>query len=144
MKSKPDARVWLAVATLSMCCLAGCSGKSERLAVHPVEGQVHYQGKPLAHALIALHPAHPADPSFPHAQATTDQSGKFHISTYEAHDGAPVGEYSITVVCYSLVGSPGNYQPGPNVLPAKYSRPETSQLSVQIKANSNVLDVIRL
>jgi hypothetical protein len=71
----------------------GCGGP--RLS--PVRGQVFYKGEPAAGALLAFHPKGPAAaPNRP--TATVGPDGSFTVSTFAADDGAPDGEYGVTVV----------------------------------------------
>lgn len=128
-------------ALVLICCAAslmiGCAEKSTELPVFPLQGTVMHKGKPLANALVALHPVNPTDPRATTCRATTGADGKFTISTYNANDGAPAGEYKVTIECYQLKGSGSSLEPGPNILPAKYSQPSTTDLSVQVAEGSN-------
>ena len=71
-----------------------------------------YKGKPVPDALVAFHPAGaapaaskpgdgpPAGP--PRPTGKTDAEGKFKLHTYVGDDGAPAGDYQVTV---SFAGS---------------------------------------
>src|SRR5262245_42998497 len=76
-------------------CLVGCGGE-ERVKVHPVEGKLSVSGTPAANARIAFHPL--GRPSNPLPVATTDADGAFRLTTFQAGDGAPEGEYAVTVI----------------------------------------------
>ncbi len=69
--------------------------------------------------------------------ATVDEEGRFTLSTYRKDDGAPAGEYAV-----SIVWLPPGYQ-GPiekaNKLPARYANPATSELKVTIEPKDNDL-----
>ena len=68
--------------------------------------------------------------------ALTGADGAFTISTYQANDGAPVGEYAVTVVQREpMSDAAGN--PGPNRLPAKYATAQSSPLRAQVKTGAN-------
>jgi hypothetical protein len=77
--------------------LIGCSGQK---AVYPVSGQVvsGEAKKPAVGALVMLVPvtADPKDSTRP--SGTVDESGAFAITTYKAKDGAPAGDYVVTLV----------------------------------------------
>lgn len=121
-------------ASLSMTLvLSGCGAQSDRLPVQPVSGTVTFKGKPLSNALVAFHPVDNSDPRATACRATSDANGKFTLSTYDANDGAPAGEYKVTVECYKLKGSGTSLEPGPNFLPVKYSRPATTKLTVRVE-----------
>jgi hypothetical protein len=120
------------------CCLGiGCSSQPDELAVFPVKGVLVYKGQPLENALLTFHPVDRADPRRTAARATTTKEGKFELSTRNANDGAAEGEYTVTVECYKLVGSKGSWEPGPNILPPKYSSPQSSDLKVSVKKDDS-------
>ncbi|WP_254511627.1 transthyretin-like family protein [Anatilimnocola floriformis] len=120
---------------------AGCS-KSDRVAVHPVEGQLSWNGQPLANAFVVLHPQDKSNPKLLAARAQTDAEGKFQLTTYDQADGAAAGEYQVTVEYFRPVNNGGSFVPGPNVLPAKLARPETSEITVSVAAGKNTLQPI--
>lgn len=119
----------------------GCGqAEPERVAVFPVTGQVLFEGRPAAGAVVTFHPKDkniviPA----PHARA--DAQGNFVLTTYRAEDGAPVGEYLITVELRRIVPHDGEYVPGPNLLPPKYSVPKTTDLVARVAEGSNTVPI---
>lgn len=122
----------------------GCN-KSDRVPVHPVEGQLTWNGQPLANAFIVLHPQNAAaDSKVLPARAQTDAEGKFQVTTYDQADGAAIGEYKVTVEYYRPVKNGGGFEPGPNVLPPKLARPETSEITVRVAEGKNTLEAISL
>lgn len=128
---------------LLLLCAIGCS-QSTRLPVHPVEGQLNFQGKPLANALVVLHPRDTSDPRLLPATAKTDAAGKFQLTTYEKGDGAASGEFTLTVQCYRLIKNGGGFEPGPNILPAKFAQAESSGIVVRVAEGKNDLQPITL
>jgi hypothetical protein len=70
------------------------------------------------------------------ADALVEPDGTFTLSTYTANDGAPAGDYVVTVVwpkpLYDDLG-----KPGPNQLPANYAKVETTPLKAIVKAGAN-------
>jgi hypothetical protein len=67
--------------------------------VFPVTGRVLLNGKAVPHAFVVFHPVVLDSANVrPHAQA--DGNGSFLLSTYDDRDGAPAGEYRITVQQY--------------------------------------------
>ena len=122
----------------------GCGENSSRLKTHPVEGSVQFEGRPLEGAFVVLHPKGASDPKFLPAHAKTDAMGKFKPSTYDALDGAIAGEYSVTVEYTQLVKTDDGVVPGPNLLPAKYANPTTTDVTIHIAEGENKLPVINL
>lgn len=133
--------VLLAVA-VSLC---GCGrAKKPWEFVHPVQGQVIYKGKPLADANITLIPVDQEIPGTVRPTARTDSDGAFVVGTYSQADGAPAGEYKVLVLHFPVIVTANSANSGPNSLPAKYARPETTDLKVTIEEGENSLDPIEI
>jgi hypothetical protein len=126
-------------AVLSFALLAGALGcKSSEIDLHPVKGQVTFDGKPPEGATVTLRPVAgskaPID-LFPTGAVQAD--GSFTLMTYPHGDGAPEGDYVAVLMWYppnaSEIANPQSQ------LPAKYSSEATSGLPVTIKPGSNEL-----
>lgn len=131
--------------TATFVVTSGCSEPAQdRLSVFPVTGHVRLNGSPLANAFVVLHPRHPTDPRILPARGKTDQEGQFHLTSYEANDGAAAGEYALTVECYPLVKNGEGYIAGKNVLPSKLASPATSDIVVRVAAGPTQLAPIEL
>lgn len=76
--------------------LPGC-GWPGKATVFPVEGQLLVAGRPAANAMIAFRPVRGTAVAVL-AVAVTGADGRFRLTTYQAGDGAPAGEYAVTVV----------------------------------------------
>jgi hypothetical protein len=94
----------------------------ERKAVAPVKGRVFVDGVALADAVVGFHAIQGGDPRRS-ADGLSEADGSFLLSTYAAFDGAPPGEYAVTVV-----------KPGTKLVPAKYSRKDTTPLRATVQA----------
>lgn len=127
---------WLWLAWLVLLS-GGCNSYPDRLPVYPVRGKVLYQGQPAAGAFVSFHPAVPDAklPVGPRAMVNSD--GIFVLSTYTKEDGAPAGNYAVTVEWRKPVQRPdGETEPGPNLLPSRYQNPKTSGLRATVSAQS--------
>jgi hypothetical protein len=90
-------RCWLFTLVVGSVLLTSC-GKSDRVAVSPVRGQVFSsRQEPAAGALVVFHPVAPEDEATLRPLAYVDDQGNFELTTYDQGDGAPLGEYVITV-----------------------------------------------
>src|SRR5579884_1358822 len=96
MRAVPVSR-WCIGLVLVGLCSAGCS-EAER-PTYPVHGQVLIEGKPAARALVAFHPVAAAGREAVHPAGQADDQGHFTLTSFAAGDGAPPGEYQVTVVC---------------------------------------------
>lgn len=124
--------------------LATSCGKKEP-PVFEVRGQVLYEGKPVPHAFIVLHPLEESPVRAVRPSASTDKEGWFVLSSYHAEDGAPVGDYAVTVEWRKTTTIDGDASAlSPNLLPAKYSKPATSGLRISVQPGNNEEHVLRL
>ena len=116
----------------------GC-GES-RIETAPVSGKITFDGQPPIGAQIVLHPVDRSKPSEVAPSGQVKADGVFTISSYEAGDGAPPGEYVATVQWYKLDKDLGG--PGPNVIPKEYSSEKTSPLKVKVESTPTTLPPI--
>jgi hypothetical protein len=115
-----------------LAVLAGCGGKG-RTPVYPAEGQLLIGGKPAVNVFVMLTPVD-GGPDSLRPSATTDLEGKFKLTTYDAYDGAPAGEYVVTLL-YDPVDSPLSRPKGkPPQIPADYTKVESSPLRAKVEA----------
>src|SRR4051812_30400474 len=136
---------------MSFVAADGCSkGKDpNRLPVFPVSGHLSIKGQAPTGAFVVLHPkagtAINPKGEVVRPRAVVKPDGSFAFASYDADDGAPSGEYSLTVEWRKIVRSPdGSPVLGPNVVSPKYGRPESSPVSIRIAEKSNELAPIFL
>lgn len=120
----------LALTLAAVGCGRGYDGPP-RVAVVPVTGKVLFQGRPAANAFVIFHPKSPQG-DVPSPRSVADAEGRFAVTTYDHADGAPEGEYVVTVELKKLVQKDGEAKAGPNVLPPKYQSKGTSTLLVRV------------
>lgn len=130
---------------LTVALLGGCGSKSKLPPCFPVHGQVLRAGKPLPDAVVMLHPVSVAAEVPQKPVAYTDAEGRFGLTTYNSSDGAPAGQYAVTVELRAprLVGEE-TVRDGRNLLPVRYSKPETSKLTATVAEGENVMPPIDL
>lgn len=138
MNSNPLSRLRPAALPLVVIlwCAAGCGQKGPVL--YPVTGKVTgADGKPLEHATVVFHPVGATDPDAvkPHAKVGPD--GAFTLTTHTAGDGAPAGEYRVTVQQWLSSGK--GDEPPVNRLPEKYAKPDQSGLTATVNAGPTEL-----
>lgn len=120
-------------------------GPVRPVAVHPVQGKVILDGQPLANAAIVLHRV--GDSKLPmnlHPRAKATEDGTFKLETFDPADGAPDGDFVATVFLTKETEVDGEKQAGPNLLPAVYSKPETSPLRLKITSSTRELHPLEL
>lgn len=136
--------------TLAFC--VGCKETAtNRLKVLPVSGSVSVKGKPASGAMVTLHPIDKSIESLnPRGQASAD--GVFQLSTYVQGDGAPVGEYMVTVVWPDEEFKPVTAEQKealvegrrPDRLRGRFASPNTSKLKVKIEEGQSELPAVEL
>ena len=112
----------------------------KRKPTHPVEGKLLVDGQPLAGATVTLYTYNPKSERYNSVcDGRTDANGRFQVTTYFRFDGAPAGEYTVTVVKRDKPAAPG--AAAKNLLPEKYSTPATTPLKVTVKEGANDLSL---
>src|SRR4051812_16021638 len=98
------------IAILITILVVGCgrSGPS-RVTTHPTKGTITYQGQPIGGAFLALHPKVGAAADVPTATAVVQSDGTFAVTTYDAGDGVPEGDYLVTVQWRKATKSGGEF-----------------------------------
>jgi hypothetical protein len=132
--------MYLPVYLLLLAGLGGCK-QSDGSTIYPVSGQVLVNGKPAAAALVTFHPigVHTGAPR-PTGRAAED--GTFTLTSNVGGDGAPAGEYRVTVVWTQAIASKAVVSDGDNVpvrslLPAAYASPDSTPLKATVKSGTN-------
>ena len=122
---------WGRPLTTALCCTLAlfCSAcGSARKPAFPVHGQVRMNGQAANHAQVNFIPVGDAGPDAVHPIGEVDGQGRFTLTSYVAGDGAPEGEYRVTVAWFLASGRPGDDGPPLNYLPAAYALPESTPL----------------
>ncbi len=124
--------------------LVGCGrGTGESVKVYPVTGKVTVDGKPAPAADIVLHPVAVAQPAVSvRPRARVDADGSFALTSFETKDGAPAGEYKVTVAWTQPVASgrkpvEGDDVPRRSLLSKTYADPNTTPLRATVQPGTN-------
>lgn len=133
----------IVLAALAILPSLGCGKADSRVPVHPVSGAIQFRGQPVTGAFVSLHPKTAAE-GVPNPRGTVAKDGTFVVSTYDGNDGAPEGDYVVTVQWYKPVRQGNDLVGGPNALPAKYASPRTSDVQIRVAAGENHLQAIQL
>lgn len=137
------------VATLLVAMGIWFAADYERLLrpnVYPVTGTVEFEGQPAEGATVTFHPVSGATSGEKGgskqtatilANGLTTSDGGFSLRTFGPNDGAPAGDYLVTVEWRKLVGTGEDQVVGPNVLPARYANPQTSGIKLTVLKGEN-------
>jgi hypothetical protein len=121
--------------------LSSC-GKDGRKPTFPVSGQVLQGNKPVANATVILHPVEESGPDTVKPHGRTQADGTFTLTTYDGDDGAPAGDYRVTVELW--LASPRGDEGPSNRLPARFAQPGSSGLSASVPAGATELQPFHL
>jgi len=150
----PIAPIQWSVLLVTALCVAGCGPDHGRLEPHPVSGQVLINGEPAAACTVVFVPVDPDLKGQVMPGGNTLEDGSFQLTTHETGDGAPVGEYGVTLHWAAKTwptmeaemrrdGDP--VKPvGPDRLQGAFSSPDKSGVTVTIEAGENNLPPFRL
>jgi hypothetical protein len=114
---------------------AGCARSEAPPARHPVRGRVLFYGQPAAGVRLEFHA--PGGETADRPGAVTAADGSFAVGTRACNDGAPAGEYAVTLHWPEVAD-------GPDRLRGKYADPTTPRWRVTVQPGENTLPVIQL
>jgi hypothetical protein len=139
--SRPGAKVLISLGIAGL--LAGCSGEQGRVVVYPVNGKVTIAGEVPEGALIVLYPTE-GDRGELRPSAKVRQDGSFSLTTYQANDGAPSGQYAVTIQWNKLIKKGQDHVAGPNVIAQEYTSRDSSPWKINVAARSNELELVNI
>jgi hypothetical protein len=103
--------------------------------LYPVRGQVFYEGKPAAGALVVFLPQDPRTPQTHTASALVEPDGSYVLGTQKARDGALAGPYLVTI--WSRRGTATQ-------LPPRYANRRSTPLKAIVAMGPTDVPVIEL
>jgi hypothetical protein len=128
--------------------LTAC-GAEGRKPVFPMSGKALFEGEPMAGAMLTFHPLDDKDPRAIRSQATVDAEGNYQLTTYFTGDGAPAGDYAITIYWPDRPAANPD-EPveeevdklPPDRLAKSFTNPKTTVLRVKVREQpKNTLDI---
>ncbi|MEW4453358.1 carboxypeptidase regulatory-like domain-containing protein [Bremerella sp. JC817] len=136
---------------IGMLTTFGCTQSKpyDAIATHPVTGTVHINGVPAQGALVRFWPQtvqpgvkYPISPV-----GKVDASGTYQLTSYEGPDGAPLGEYVVTITWPDPDWRPpggGMPPPPPDRLLGKFGDSKKPVLKFTVVDGQNNVDPIVL
>jgi hypothetical protein len=123
----------------------GCSGGSNPWEqTHPASGTITFKGKPVVDAEISLFPEDTSCPDSVRPKAKSTDGGKFVVWTYNPGDGAPEGTYKVTAIHQEVAVSKDTIVAKPNDFPEKYSKRDSTPLTIRITKGQNNIPEIQI
>jgi hypothetical protein len=142
------------LAAMGLVWVLGCGDDSGLSKRHPVTGTVKYKGEPVPKGTISFTPAEAGG----RAAGGDIVDGNYSLSTTGVpDDGALPGSYKVTIKALEMdtkemqaVAKGGQFhhdktylkslQSAKKLVPSKYTLPETSGLTAEVKAQSNTIN----
>jgi hypothetical protein len=125
--------------------LVGCSDLRPKgaLPVSPVTGTLSYKGTPMAGAVVVFYPTSSAAVGLA-PRGVADASGRYTLTTYLTDDGAPAGDYVVTIYwpMENYRSPPGDPDPplAPDRLKGAFADRKRTKLRAAVEAKDNVID----
>lgn len=130
---------WLCSAT-AFCALicGGCGHKGPTVA--PVKGKVLLNGQPLSTGRVITLPSGGRG-----ATGNIRSDGTFELWTFGENDGATIGTHKVGVSAFApKSGGGAESGNGKSLVPARFMNPETSGLTVEVKASGDNAPELKL
>lgn len=129
---------WGGVAVLLGLLVSGCSrSRTDRWPTYPVTGRLFVGEKPAAGARVKLSAVEDKKLAGLCPHALVEPDGTFRLTTYKTGDGAPAGNYALTV-SWPLPPPPGKEE-GADRFRGRYANPRWPVRQVQVVAGENDL-----
>lgn len=133
-------RLLILPVVLACAAASGC-GEGWEADTYPASGQVSVNGRPAAGSLVQLHSVGKGpDERNSRPWGLVKDDGTFTLSTYEAGDGAPAGDYVVTITWPDDPSVPSMA----DRLGFRYAQPGQSPWKVTIREGENTLPPIEI
>lgn len=109
---------------------------------YPVSGTVTFKNAPMAGAIVTFYPLAPKGKFDAAPSATADQEGRYKLTTYNTADGAPSGDYRVTIYWPGKRRGTPNEEGDlpPDQLKEVYAGKTTSKLRATVEPRENTID----
>jgi hypothetical protein len=128
----------LVAAALCFVALVGCGGPKGGPATVEVTGAVTLNGSAVDGASVLFSPEIGSSDGRLASQATTDNQGRFKLSTHvvggKYKSGIVPGKYVVAITKLDTAPAKNTFAPPKNLLPPKYADPKSSKLTADVVA----------
>jgi len=126
----PRAAIAVALAALVLTFPACSDGRKK---VYPVHGRILVDGKPAPEAIVVFRPVDDTGLDRVNPAGQADADGRFELSSYVKGDGAPPGEYLVSIEWRERSGFMKTNFDGPDRLKGKYYDPQKTGFRVTVE-----------
>ena len=127
----------------ALVCLTaiGCGGADWQAETQPVKGTITINGEHPEGAIVTLHPtADAVDVRKSKPWGLVEPDGSYTLRTYDKGDGAPLGDYRVTVAWLDNPNVPNSI----DLLGGAYADPDQSQWTFTIEKGRTELPPIEI
>lgn len=128
----------LQLSILVFVCLLPIACGKRAVKVYPVRGEVFFNDKPAAGAVIHFHPVDKDE--CPPAFGTVEDDGSYELTTFKTNDGAAAGEYVVTVNWLEERKTDEETILGKDRLGGLWGKPEISKLTATVSPGQNEIE----
>lgn len=127
------------LSVVGLVAFAGCGEELSIPRTAPVSGSVTSKGKPAAGMRVKFHPQFDIGKVKFTPYGETGPEGKYVLNTGAPGNGAPVGDYIVTIEKPRVGTDEHGLESEVDDLKGKYSDPQKSQFKVSVKGGDNVI-----
>lgn len=120
---------------IAITLLIGCRPLPKEI-LHPVQGRISLDGKPISRGAVTLHPAVPGT-TWHQPTGMIEPAGQYVVYT-NGRAGAPPGSYRVVVFATEATMTPeGTARPGlpKSLIPARYNQVDQTPLQLNVVAH---------
>ena len=121
----------------ALALLLSSCGRTDSPRPYPCKGSVRINGEPAKDAMVAFYHLDEWGKRTIVPMAWTDDHGDFVLTTYKEGDGAPAGDYEVTITWPAYHTRRGV---GPDRLDGRFADPKKSGLHAHVEAKDNELE----
>lgn len=127
------------LAVLSLVLFSGCGQGLSVPGTAPVSGSVTSKGKPAPGMRVKFHPQFETGKVKFTPYGETGPEGRYVLNTGAPGNGAPVGDYVVTIEKPRVGTDASGLEAELDDLKGKYSDPQTSRFKVSVTNGENVI-----
>lgn len=125
---------------------AGCGSRGSAVPLYKVQGTVLSHGEPAAGAIVVFHPLEPAGAASPYPpRGVVENDGTFVVGSRATADGAPAGDYAVTIVWPGEQDAKKEFEnTPPDRLKNRYNDVKQAKWNIHVAAGANTLEAFTI
>jgi hypothetical protein len=126
--------------------IAGCGSRGSRVPLYKVHGKVLANGSPATGAIVVLNPLNNTEGAkSPRPRGVVGKDGEFVVGSRMKDDGAPEGDYAVTIVWPEEEDPTKQFDnTPPDRLENRYNDLNHPQWNIRVTAGMNTLETFNI